>query len=419
MRRRQQSLLGLLHRIGILSVLSILGHLVHAEPGPGDVFREYTWTNHDGDAGGSLRVGGRAGYDGGPIEWAHEVDLEHATKAEIVIEKLLCHEGTRGLQIQVNGQDWISVPEASTIPAPQWDYQHFCFPVVPCPLSWLQQGGGNTFAFRVSDEHPWDWPQNLIYGVHLRVYYDPQLKPHPEGAIVTPRSGATVQAPVEIEAQANSATGSLRQVDFLGLYEDVNWQGDGQYRQWQYHFLKGQLMHHLGSVTEEPYRIPWDTTWVPDQSEPMQFAARIVDSSGLVYFTPAVEGINLRRPGVSVELCKPYDVPPKWVTRAGEKSEKFQVAGDLRKAVAAQLVWSSWSPGYMNGILINGQKVFDVEGPRYACYYHRVTLSDLDPLQFGENALTTGMTPRYDGQMVHGMEVNWPGIMVLIRYEDR
>jgi hypothetical protein len=37
-------------------------------------------------------------------------------------------------------------------------------------------------------------------------------------------------------------------------------------------------------------------------------------------------------------------------------------------------------------------------------------------LKPGENVLATGKTPKYDGQTVHGMEVNWPGIMVLIRY---
>jgi len=119
-----------------------------------------------------------------------------------------------------------------------------------------------------------------------------------------------------------------------------------------------------------------------------------------------------------VELCKPYEVPKKWVTRSGEMEEKFRVTGDLNRAVAAQIVWCSWSPGYMNGLFINDQKVFDQEGPRYAYHAHRVTLKDLSALRPGENVLKTGKTPKYDGKMVHGMEVNWPGIMLLIQYRD-
>jgi CubicO group peptidase (beta-lactamase class C family) len=387
-------------------------------PQPGDVLREYGWAHPSGDAGGSLRVGGRLDYGGGPIELQHELDLEHATKAEVVVEKLLCHDNTRGLAIQINGHDWIAVPEAAQIPEPQWDYQHFTFPVVAVPLSQLKAGSGNTFALKVADEHSWNWPQNLIYGLQLRIYYDPAKKPHPRGRIVSPAAGGKLGQKVALAAEATSDTGKLARVDFLGLLADVNWEGDGQYRQWHYHYFKGELRGQLGTAARAPFRATWDTTWVPDQTEPIQVAARITDDSGLCYWTEAVSGLRLERPGVSVELCRPYDVPKKWVTRVGDQSQKFRIGGELPQATAAQLVWSSWSPGYMEGLLINGTKVFDREGPRYACFWHRVPLADLSVFKPGENELTTGMTPKYDGKTVHGMEVNWPGIMVLIRYES-
>jgi hypothetical protein len=141
-----------------------------AAPGPGDLFREYRWTNEGGDAGGSLRVGGRLDYGGGPIELAHDFDLVDATRVEVVVEKLLCHDGTRGLSISVNDHDWIELPEAEGIPAPQWDYQHHTYPIADVPLEQLKAHTGNQLRLRVADEHPWRWPQNLIYGVHFRVY---------------------------------------------------------------------------------------------------------------------------------------------------------------------------------------------------------------------------------------------------------
>jgi hypothetical protein len=146
-------------------------------------------------------------------------------------------------------------------------------------------------------------------------------------------------------------------------------------------------------------------------------AARITDETGLTYLTEPVGGLTFGGRDLSVELCRPYDVPRRWVTRRGEHEEKFRITGDLRHAVATQLVWCSWSPGYMNGVYVNDQKVFDREGPRYAYYVHRVLLKDLSVLGTGENVLKTGKTPKYHGKMVHGMEVNWPGIMVLIQYE--
>lgn len=387
------------------------------QPQPGDVFREYLWTKVSGDAGGSLRVGGREGYGGGPILLPHQFDLKYAVRAEIVVEKLLCHDGTRGLAISVNSNDWITVPEAPGIPAPQWEYQHHIYPVVPVPLSHLR-AADNRFRMKVSDEHPWKWPQNLIYGVHVRIYYDAAKKPHPTGRIISSKPGAALGTNVELAAEAASPNSRIHQVDFLGHHEDVNLEGDGEYSQWHYHYVRGVLTNHIGSARTAPWRLTWDTSWVPDQPKPFRLAARITDETDLTYFTEAVDGLTFKRDGFSVELCKPYAVPKKWVTRSGEKTENFRIAGDLSKAVAAQLVWVSWSPGYMDGLFINDQRVFDHEGPRYAYYLHRVPLNDLNVLKTGENVLKTGLTPKHDGQTVHGMEVNWPGIMVRIQYRN-
>ena len=68
---------------------------------------------------------------------------------------------------------------------------------------------------------------------------------------------------------------------------------------------------------------------------PGELAARIADETGLTYFTEAVEGLTLTRDGLSVELCQPYDVPKKWVTRSGEKAERFRPGGDLSPGRAA------------------------------------------------------------------------------------
>ncbi len=397
-------------------VIAIMpGNNVFSQPAPGDVFREYMWHKEGGDAGGSLRVGGRVGYEGS-VALEHDFDLEHATKAEVVVEKILCHDGTTGLAIQINDSDWIYIPEAAAIPVPQCDYQHHFYPTVRIPLNSLKEGQTNEFRMKVDTKHPWNWPQNLVYGVHFRIYYDPAKKPHPTGEISGPKSAEAIGKSVRLTAEASSPNGKIRQVDYVGLYEGVNFEGDGVYRQWHYHFFHGRILNHIGSATNGPYEVTWDTSWVPDQKQEVKIAARIIDSTGMVYMTEAVGDLRLVRPGLSVELCKPYDIPKKWVTRSGEKQERFDVTGDLGKAVAAQLVWSSWSPGYMNGVYINGTKVFDSEGPKYQYYAHRVTLDNVGCFKQGVNVLKTGKTPKINGKMVHGMEVNWPGIMVLIQY---
>ena len=72
----------------------------------------------------------------------------------------------------------------------------------------------------------------------------------------------------------------------------------------------------------------------------------------------------------------------------------------------------------MDGIYINSTKVFEKEGPKYQYYAHRVTIDDVGCFKQGLNVLKTAKTPKINGKMVHGMEVNWPGIMVLIQYRE-
>jgi hypothetical protein len=412
----------------VLVIILLLHQNLGAQPVPGDVFREYRWFHEKGDAGQAIRVGGKQGqyhpdrgsahdYINAPFTWPFTIDLDEAIKAEIVLEKVLCHDGTTGLAIRINDSDWFYVPEAAHIPAPQAMYQHHTYPVVRVPVSVFKLGAGNRFRLRVDPKHPWNWPQNLINGVHVRIYYDPKIKTHPTGTITSLQAGETLGDTVELTVNTQSPNSNISQVDYVGLYKDVNLEGDGVYRQWHYLYFHGRLIHHIGSATEAPFTVQWNTTWIPDQTEMMCISARITDSTGLTYQTEAVNGLSLQRTSRSVELCQPYDIPKKWVTRSGEKSEYFDVQGNLQQAQAAQLVWSSWSPGYMRGIYINGVQVFDREGPNYQTYYHRVNLNDLNAFRAGRNKLTTGKTPKINGRMVHGMEVNWPGIMVLIQYK--
>ena len=404
--------------------------VAYCRPVPGDVFREYMWYNVGGDADAALRVGGNFCYfnptdptwpSHDAVYLDHNIDLVHATKVELIVEKILCHQFTTGLEIQINGGDWIAIPVPADIPVPgdpyqQSGYQHHIYPVIPISIGVLNSGADNEFVMRVSPTHPWNWPQNLINGVHFRVYYDSSLKDHPGAEISSPLSGSTIGRAVELRTNITAAPSPIEQVDYVGYHEDVNFEGDGIYSQWHYHFYHGDITNHIGSATGTPYLVNWDTSWVPDQDQPMSIAARVTDTAGITYITEAAENLTLFRPGFSVELCKPYDVPQEWVTRMGERTEHFDVGGNLAGAVAAQLAFASWSPGYMNGIYINGTKVFQNEGPLYAYYAHRILIDDVSSFQPGQNSLMTGLTPLVNGKMVHGMEVNWPGIMVLIQY---
>ena len=406
-------------------ILLFLCITAQAQPRPGDVFREYAWYNVSGDCNGALRVGGNLDYrltenvddylGQGLISPPFELDLLHATRAELVVEKMLCHGGTKGLRVSINEHEAMILPEAPGIPIPQADYAHHFNAVVPVNLSCLKPGSGNTFLFEVDTAGHW-WPQNLVYGMILRIYY--------EDAQVSDRGQISFQARGDIMGTENQIrvyvtdSETVKSIDLLGYYEDADMEGDGIYRQWHYGYHKGQICNHIGTVHAVPFQLNWNTEWIPDQQDEIMLAAFIHLKNGYTYMTEAVEDLTLDRPSYSVELCKPYMRPRQWFTRNGEFSERFRLRGDPSMIREARLVFRSWSPGYFNGIFINNFLVFIKEGPKYDYFQHEIPIETF-MLEAGENILTTGITPLYHGQMVHGVEIQWPGIMVLVKYDTQ
>ena len=116
-------------------------------------------------------------------------------------------------------------------------------------------------------------------------------------------------------------------IDLVGCYEGADLEGDGLYRQWHYSYHKCQIYNHIGTSTSHPHHFHWNTEWIPDQHEEINLAAFIHRADGYIYMTEAVSNLKLERPGISVELCKPYKRPKGWFTRNGEFSERFQITG--------------------------------------------------------------------------------------------
>lgn len=390
-----------------------------AEPVPGDVFRQYVWRAE----GKWQRVTGpdtteaRArAFLPNAVNRVRIDDLEGATRVEAYLEMLLCHGGTVGKKIRLNGKPWIAIPESERIPGeagqgpPDSEYQSMRYPSVEIPLSDVRQGD-NTFELTCGGGTAlggW-WPQWILYGVTFRVYYD-QAKPHPTGAVVAPVPGATLADSPILRA---TAAGPLRieRVDFLGHYEDFDTDGDGTYHEWHWRSLYGDIAGHIGSATEAPYEVTWDNRWVPSQQQPIKVAARIVDSSGMCYLTEAVENVRLAR-SKTVRMYKPYDVPKRWSTRAGKTHRcKLDVPDDLSEAVAARISMATWNGVAADEIGINGEKVIGPVGKNHDLSYDSFPVP-LDLIRPGTNEPYTSSATEH-----HGIEVQWPGMVLLIMYD--
>jgi hypothetical protein len=283
---------------------------------------------------------------------------------------------------------------------------------VPVPLENLKQGDQNGFGLTVAEEQSWDWPQNLVYGVVLRIFYGE--KEHPIAKISGIASGDVLENKVQLSLDSTSSK-RITKVDFIGLYGDVNPQGDGKYRQWQYRYHRGKRQDLIGSATTAPFEVTWDTAWLPDQDHPIKITALATDTEGFTHVLPVIENLRLP-PDHNVILLKPYGQDPFWTTRNGEHAQYFHIPFEPSQEDQARLYWSSWSPCYSEGISINGtEQENNPDTPCYDAYWHEVDVADASALQKGKNELKTLKTPLHDGEMVHGMDVQWPGIMMKVK----
>lgn len=399
-----------------------------AEPQPGDVWREYAWSGPFVNADGWQRVTDPAvGDPRARVYLPNRVnkkrldDLDHALRAEVYVEYWGGHAGTSGKALRVNGGPWHELPRLEAIPgesarqagyAPEC-YQHYSYATVAVPVAELLEGE-NTFEFNGGPQicHSFGWGQWGAYGVTFRIFYDPEMKPHPTGRILTPARGHTFSDSLVVEAAASSPLGDIRQVDFIGLYDDYDFEGNGIWRQWHYFYRYGQIKRHIATVKTAPYRAEWDTRWVPDQPEPISIVARIRDDTGMTTLTEPVTDVRMRRTARSVRMYKPYRVPSNWVSRMGRwRAADVFVTEDLAYATAARMALTTWSGGHADSVGVNHRRVIGRAGPAHDYGYVTPDVP-LDLLQPGTNTFFTA-----SGTEHHGIEVMWPGIVLFVEYD--
>lgn len=406
---------------GLLAFIVFLTTALPAQWTPGQVYREYVWTTPADHDEPFLRVGGRYGYaarpgklpaslqDGSDLLLPDTLALAGAIRAEVVVEKVMSHEDTRNLRIVFNGQRELPFPEPATVPAPQTEYMYHTSVVAPVPLTDLRPHG-NRFRLRVDSIQRWNWPQNLVYAVILRVYYAPEADP-PMVSIMLGRTFEGV-----LLSSGGGPVNCYQHVDFVFDGRAPDWSGRGTYDRVHWQTFRGQPHNILGrSVVCPPQPgLILSDPWLPAQTD-AHVRARVLryDGSYLVHAPSDPFTVNS-----GVTLYEPGPAPRNWVTRSGKFEQTIPVPDTVTDATAYRLLWTSWSPCYGNGLFLNDHLVWsrtDDDCYRFAAHQPEFSGHALPYLQRGDNVVRTALTPPMRGRMVHGMEVQWPGVQLLVR----
>lgn len=389
----------------------------------GHIFKEFTYdkdhircalrSNHQKD--GTLRPNNYPDM----MEFHLSIDdLDHAIGAEFFVEYWGGHIGTSDQKFKFNGNEFIPLPTIHNTPSdPQCYYRNILGAGVAVPLDHLKTGD-NVMQFSLGPQtcYSFNWAWYFLYAVTMRIYYD-DSKPHPVGQITFPAAGDTLTENPRLAARASSPNGNITEVVFLGYYDDFDWKGTGEFRQWHFQYQYGTLKKYLGRVIRPPFEATWNSMFVPDQSDPMKIKAIITDETGMKYMTPEVENIHFNRDERSVKMFTSDDVPENFAVRVGRrKSCTITLPDNLEQAKSARLVLSTWSgatdDGARHEIGVNDVKLSDNFGIFHS-YSYKMLHVPLELLKPGSNEIYI-----YSDYHGHALEINWPGPALLIEYEN-
>lgn len=414
------------HRLPLLQVAAFALAALPPDTGAQEVFREFTFaygksphskfSELDPDIKRQFKPEDTAMYNKPRhVPKPITLDLQQASRAELSVEYWGGHIGTSGQRFQVNGHGWVDLPQPIGTPTEPQRFHRTLLGnnAVLVPLSHLLQGENQIqFAAGPQIAYSFNWGFYWIYDFTVRVFYDP-TRPHPAGEIIAPKAGASFGDSLQLEARAQSPNGPIVRVEFIGEYDDFDWDGDGTWREWQYTTHHGVLQHHLGTATAAPWRATWDARWLPDQTQPIRVRARITDAQGITYQTPPLAVRGPARTNRSVRMFKTADLPERFGVRDGRTMKcTIVLPADISRATAARMVLSTWSASTnddsVHELLFNGERLANHFGQLHNYDFNTLEIP-VARLRSGVNEIAIHST--FKG---HALEINWPGPVILL-----
>ncbi|MDD5688278.1 MAG: carbohydrate-binding protein [Elusimicrobia bacterium] len=391
-------------------------------------------------------------YGGNPAPYlvVTGIDTAGATKAEIYISQWGGHSGTLDETFSVNrnlnsAAPWVPLPLPVGTSQRGDNYFRCLYNTVATAVPLTGAGSivaGDNRVYFTAGSQPIGMPFLWIYSTTVRVYYS-SSKAHPTGTITSPTPGSALGDSPIFTANVPAYTGGIRQVDFIGWYKDINWEGDGRFQNWHHTYRDGTLLRHIGTGIPNisgQVTVTWDTTWIPDQDQPMKVLARIVGNDGMCYITDTVDGLTLSRTTYNVKLISSYDVPAGFdiATWSPEKTCHYNI-DTMDNATAAKLIVHTWNgvgeendlfthkiltnnqttlPASIREFGINGTRLVDAGGQyvgpigaEMAPAFNTYDIPNVSILTAGVNTFYAKCNTQH-----HALEINWPGPMILVKY---
>lgn len=326
------------------------------------------------------------------------------------------HPGTENKRFQINGGRVYKIPDQQTAD----NNCEYIYPLLQIDYTELVSGN-NAFQFGC-DRGSSFWGHYIIDQLAVRCYLDMDnsiLKT--SGLIDFVAKPEINKKPLEDEVIISLSypawlTDQITAVHYFGRYAGYDINGSGKDNDWHGYSHDRKYENHIGTVTDPPFWIAWNTRMIPDQPEPVAIKALIEFKNGVFCWSETLDGLTfpLNRKRVQIFYCN--DIPRPFWSRAGQlKKAVIELPGDFSRIENVELHTRIWDGG--EGEV---QEPFKINGVPYrvttgkAVHDIVYTVNNVDPktLRPGSNEIELLSDTEH-----HGIEVCWPGPAIIIKYK--
>ena len=208
---------------------------------------------------------------------------------------------------------------------------------------------------------------------------------------------------------------SMISVDYFGHYLGFDDTGNGVENDWHGFTHKDRYRNHIGSTSEPPFFVRWDTSMIPSQSRPVAIRACVHLAGGFHYITKTLSNLSFPSGRMKVEMYRCSIMPvPFWSRASQESKAQIDLPADISSLARALLMIKVWDGGegsVREPFKINGHPYSVTSGK--AIHDVVLTIAEVDPehLRAGKNEITLLSDSEH-----HGIEVLLPGPVIIARY---
>jgi hypothetical protein len=342
--------------------------------------------------------------------------IQHVDRAELVCEMWGGHPHTAKKRFQINGKNTYFLPSEMT----EKGNCEYLFPTVSVDKSDLVRGT-NTIQLNC-DRGKSFWGHFLLDEIAINTYLIKESPLLMQSGLADLTASPKIQSKVLedfVEIWLNipeKFTNQIKSVFYFGHYLGFDESGLGIDEQWHGYQFKRIYRDHIGTGTQAPFLVKWDTRMIPDQGKPMSVKALIEFDNGIFYWTDKIGGLTfpVSRPRVQLIHCSLLP-EPFWSRDNQLRTALIELPGDLSEIESAELHVRNWDGGegsILNPFKLNGipYKITDGNAPHDFIYtVNKVNPRNLNP---GINEIQLLSDTKH-----HGIELCLPGPCLIVKYK--